>query len=284
MAMLTLEDKIKQQVQRAGRSLLDQLREVTNPQKPGRARMAVGELNDHHLLELYFWMLEGKTDHWLAKRILKWGYRPDRELNNWRKMVRAFRDRALPLLKNISSVRDKSVRRQLYKQKDRAKKVSEQIDALKVLQDTLSIQKQRAEMLMGLERELLMPTLPDADEDPALTEMKLHLREAWAAYFGPNAVNDALTSLARTADVTLDQERKLGIRDNQPSEATIHIQHKFQGFLEHVVSNEGQMLVEGVHNLFDEMEQRAVVMCLEDGGHWALEGEDETETEEADDD
>lgn len=276
MAILTLEDKVKKQVQTAGKSLLDELRSVTNPKKKGRARMAVDELTDPHLLEMYFWMMHGKTDHWLAKRILKWGYHPEREVNNWRKMVRTFRDRALPLLKNTANLKDKPTKDVVYKQRARARRVVEAVDALKVLHETLAIQKERAEMLLDLERAMLLPWEDEAQQ------FSMALKEVWAAYFGAQSVNEALNSLARTAERTLEQERKLGIRDNTPSEATIHIQHRFDGFLEHVVTNDGQMLVEGVHRLFDTMEEKSVLLARGTDGQWTLEdgGGDENPQED----
>jgi len=271
--LLSLEDRVRKQVETAGRSLLDQLREAVEPRAKGRAKMSISELNDKHLLEIYFWMCEGKTDHWVAKRIKSWGYSPERDLSNWRKMVRTFRDRAVPQLKDIAAVRDKKTREQLYHQRKRARKVAEKVDALQIMHETLALQKERAEMMLGLEKELLLPT--EFDDVPTdIKDLYVSMRKSWAEYFGPEAVNESLNALVRTADKVLDQERKLGIRDNAPSEATIHIQHQFQGFLEHTLTDGGHMLTAGVHNMFQKMEEEALTLKIDDGGNWSLEDGD----------
>lgn len=264
-----LEEKIRKQVESAGKSLLNELRSISAPKDKGRARMAVDELSDKHLLEIYFWMIAGKTDHWIAKHILKLGYSPDRELTNWRKMVRTFRDRAVPQLQKTVKTPDKKVREVAYQQKARAKKLVENVDALSILHGALVQQKERAELLFSLEREILVP---EACDDEAKAEARMLMREAWAEYFGPRAVTDAFDALVRTADKVLDHEYKLGIRDNKPSTWTVEIQHKFHNFLESSITDNGHMLTQGVHVLFGKLEEEAVTLEIKEDGKWELGG------------
>lgn len=226
------EEKIRESVETAGRKLLEHLRECAHPK--GKKGLAIRDLADRQLLELFFRLKFGTPSEQMARMLQRnWKFKPKMPLKSLAARIRTFRERAItPLLihDNNLSPRDQETK---HNATVLAKKISNKLDALATFRWAVSAQESRCKKWLNIEKRVPMKEIAK--------ELKM---------------------LAEMCKDYLNLEMDLGLRERQPDETSVVHKSQFDlivgGF-----ENQGKTMLSIVNNVLKEAEEH--VMTLEMG-------------------
>ena len=243
---IKVPNDLKKLVEVTNPTLLKKLRTAVAP--PGKKGSWLKFLNDAQLLEVFYRLQQGQPAHGLVLMAQKeWRIKPNSQTNSLARSLRKFRKDV------VGEIMDADLNTEAKKEEAKAltkrgRKVSEQIDALELQAQALTLWWERIQLIYTKEK-----------KDNSFFKF----------------ADASLKGFTEACEKFVTQQMKLGLLESQPRRVQLDVSHNFQGLMAHTIREDKPKVLAAANRFMELAQENALTFEIgEDGNYHFLNDED----------